>query len=48
MNVPTIVTAMRMNPSAEPCGQSRPDRNSVWTTLATVVVWAPPSRSGVT
>ena len=34
-NVPTIVTAIRMNPSAAPYGQSRPDRNSVWTSFAT-------------
>ena len=48
MNVPTSVISMRMNPSAEPYGQSRPSRNSSWTTLAIVVVLAPPSRSGVT
>ena len=39
---------MSTNPSAEPYGQSRPSRNSSWTTLAMVVVSAPPSRSGVT
>ena len=47
-SVPPSVSIMRTNPSAAPYGQSRPWRNSSWTTLAIVVVSEPPSRSGVT
>ena len=46
MSVPTIVTTIRMNPSADPNGQSRPSRKRSWMTLAMVVCCAPPSRSG--
>ena len=43
-----MVVTMRRNPSAAPNGQSLLDRKRVWMILATVIVWAPPRRSGVT
>src|SRR5262249_46291302 len=47
-SVPTSVTIMSRKPSAEPYGESRPLVKMTWTIFAIVVVWAPPSRSGVT
>src|SRR6185369_12029212 len=48
MRVPTMVTPMSRKPSADPYGQSRPVVKMTWIRLAIVVVWAPPSTSGVT
>ena len=47
-SVPPRVMTISRNPRADPYGQSRPLVKMTWTILAIVVVWAPPSRSGVT
>ena len=46
--VPAIVPTMSRKLRAAPNGQSRLDMNRIWMTLAIVIVWTPPSRSGVT